>query len=48
MNSLQETLHHMIEGETINDYFCEKCQKKYDTTKRVLLNDLPNVLIIHL
>ena len=38
----------MIKGETINDYFCETCQKKQDITKKLCLSVLPNVLIIHL
>ena len=38
----------MIMGETINDYFCETCQKKQDITKKLCLSVLPNVLIIHL
>ena len=37
-----------IENEVISDYFCENCNKKVDTTKKVGLSHLPNVLIIHL
>ena len=33
----------MLEGE--NAYFCEQCQKKVNTLKRVCLKKLPNHLI---
>lgn len=37
-----------IQGDTVSDYYCETCDKKVDITRRVLLADLPNVLIVHL
>ena len=46
--SVQECLDKMIEGEVINDFTCEKCNKKVDITKRTLISHTPNVLIIHL
>ena len=46
--SLSESLGKYISGDTISDYFCEKCQKKVELVKRTCLHQLPNVLIIHL
>ena len=34
----------MLEGE--NAYFCEKCNEKVDTLKRICLKKLPNHLMI--
>jgi len=42
------SLQKLIEGETINDYECETCKKKVDISKRILLSQTPNVLIVHL
>jgi len=46
--TLFESLKKYIQGETISDYYCETCDKKVDITKRALLADLPNILIVHL
>jgi ubiquitin carboxyl-terminal hydrolase 34 len=35
-------------GEVINDCLCEECGVKGDFTKRSVLGDTPNVMIIHL
>jgi len=43
-----DSLQKLIEGETINDYECEVCKKKVDISKRILLSQTPNVLIVHL
>jgi len=41
-------LQKQIEGEVINDYNCDGCNKKVDISKRTLLSETPNVLIVHL
>ncbi len=46
--TLFESLNKYISGETISDYFCEKCKKKVEVVKRTCVDSLPNVLIIHL
>lgn len=46
--TLAESLTKYIAGDTISDFNCEKCQKKVNVVKRTLLQDLPNVLIVHL
>lgn len=38
----------MINGETINDFYCDACNKKVDLTKKAVLKRLPNTLIVHL
>lgn len=38
----------MIEGEVISDYKCEGCKKTVDVSKRTLITETPNVLIVHL
>ena len=38
----------MINGEIIEDFTCEGCNKKVNITKRQLLGQMPNVLIVHL
>lgn len=48
IKSMQDSLQKMIEGETINDYTCEGCNKKVDISKRTLISQTPNVLIVHL
>jgi len=47
-HSIFESFEKFIAGETISDFKCEECSKKVDVTKRVSLNELPNVLVIHL
>lgn len=46
--TLYDSLGKFIAPERIDDYFCEKCQKKVAITKRNSLAELPNVLIVHL
>lgn len=41
-------LKHMTNGEIINEYHCEHCNKKVDLTKKTCLKSLPNTLIVHL
>ncbi len=48
MRTLYESLDKYIAGESISDFFCDKCNKKVDVSKRVCLSELPNVLVIHL
>ena len=46
--SLKECLDKYIIKEKIEDYHCEKCDQKTVHTKQVLIQNLPNILIIHL
>ncbi len=49
--SIFESLSSFIEGEVLdgdNAYFCEKCQMKVKTVKRVTIKKLPNYLFIAL
>lgn len=48
LKTLQESLQKFTLGETISDFTCNGCNKKVDVTKRTLIGQLPNVLIIHL
>ena len=48
VTTLKESLEKYISEEIIDDYFCEACKKKGKHTKRISINKLPNVLIIHL
>ena len=48
IKSMEVSLKKMIEGETISDYTCEGCNKKVDISKRTLISQTPNVLIVHL
>ena len=45
---LQDCLNGFITEEKIEDYHCEKCDKKITHIKQVLLDQIPNILIIHL
>ena len=47
-NTLYEALNKYIAGDTISGYSCEQCKKKVEAVKRTCLDELPNVLIIHL
>jgi len=38
----------LVDGEVINDYECSGCKKKVDVSKRTLISQTPNVLIVHL
>jgi len=48
IKSMEESLKKMIEGETISDYLCDGCNKKVDISRRTLISQTPNVLIVHL
>lgn len=48
IKSVYDSLAKQVEGEVINDYQCEGCNKKVDVSKRVLIAETPNVLILHL
>jgi len=48
IKSMEQSLAKMIEGEVINDYMCEGCNKKVDISRRTLISQTPNVLIVHL
>jgi ubiquitin carboxyl-terminal hydrolase 34 len=43
-----DSLAKMVEGEVISDYECAGCKKKVDVSKRTLIAQTPNVLIVHL
>ena len=46
--TLDECLDKFIGEEKIEDYHCEKCDKKITHIKKVLIDKLPNILILHL
>jgi ubiquitin carboxyl-terminal hydrolase 34 len=48
LSGVYESFSKYIEKERINDYKCESCNKKVTIEKQPLLQDLPNVLILHL
>ena len=48
VKSVYESLQKDVEGETINEYNCDGCNKKVDLSKRTLIAETPNVLIVHL
>ena len=45
---MHESLAKLVEGEVISDYECSGCKKKVDVSKRTLISQTPNVLIVHL
>ena len=47
-DNLEQCLHKYSSEEIIDDFTCEKCNKKTQHIKRISLNKLPNVLVIHL
>ncbi len=47
-NNLEEALDSFFQGEAIQDYMCEKCNKKVEITKRFSLERPANTMIIHL
>jgi len=47
-NNLEEALDSFFQGETIQDFMCEKCNKKVEITKRFSLERPANTMIIHL
>ena len=46
--NVDKCLENFIKEETIEDYHCEKCDKKITNIKNVLIDKIPNFLIIHL
>jgi uncharacterized UBP type Zn finger protein len=48
IKSIQASLNSLIEGEVISGFQCDGCNKKVDISKRTLLSQLPNVLVVHL
>ena len=48
MNKIEQCLDKYIAEEIIDDFFCEKCNKKTRHIKRISINKLPNVLFVHL
>ena len=48
MKNVEECLNKFIIEEKIEDYLCEKCKKKITNIKNVLIDKIPNILIIHL
>ena len=50
-SNLQDSLHEYVKGELLdgsNAYYCERCDKKVDTTKRLCVKKLPPILVIQL
>ena len=47
-NNLIDCLNKYISEENIEDYICDKCKNKITHVKTILLENLPNILIIHL
>lgn len=46
--SVYDSLQKQIDGETISDYKCDGCSKTVDLSRRTLISEAPNVLILHL
>lgn len=45
---LHSALEGMHTGQLISDCLCESCGKRSDTTKRNVLNQVPNIFFVHL
>ena len=48
IKSVYESLQKEVEGEIISDFKCDACNKTVDLSKRTLIAETPNVLIVHL
>ena len=48
VGNIDQCLNKFTKEETIEDYHCEKCNKKITHIKHVLIDKIPNILIIHL
>jgi len=48
MKTIKDSLDKFVVPDKIDDFNCETCNKKVTITKRTVLSDLPNVLVIHL
>ena len=47
-STLFEALSKYISGDKIDDFQCEKCEKKVSVVKRTCISQLPNILVVHL
>lgn len=50
-SNLTDSLHEYVKGELLdgsNAYYCERCDKKVDTIKRLCVKKLPPILVIQL
>ena len=48
MKTIKDSLDKFVVPDKIDDFMCDTCNKKVTITKRTVLSDLPNVLVIHL
>ena len=48
IKSVHQSLQKLVEGEIINDYQCDGCNRKVDLSKRTLIAETPNILVVHL
>jgi len=48
IGTVEEALKKQVEGDIISDYQCDGCNKKVDLSKRTLITETPNILIVHL
>lgn len=48
MRNVNESLDKLTHEDVISDFKCENCQEKCDVTKRPLIKECPNVLIVYL
>ena len=48
INNIHDSLQKETEGDIINDFKCDGCNKTVDLAKRSLYAEMPNVLILHL
>lgn len=48
LKSIDESLNQLTAGEVISDFHCSGCDKKVDISKRTLVTETPNVLVVHL
>ncbi len=48
LKNVYQSLEKYIKAENVSDYTCSSCNKKVEISKRSLLKELPNVLIMHL
>lgn len=46
--NLDDCLHKYIKEEIIEDFLCDNCKKKITQKRHLMINTLPNILIIHL
>jgi len=46
--SIYDALDRYITSGSVSGYLCSECNKRCDVSKRMLLSQLPNVLIVHL